>query len=243
MTKPTKIGVGIGVAAACCLALGALGSGTTRVLWTWTACACVVAAAAYLLNRPAWLGKRDGRRSLRALPLLPYLLAFRIACALMRWWRGGDAPTLVAPGLWVAGRIDARTLPRSVAHVVDLVAEYPAPRAVRALSGYHGFPLLDGGFPPDERAFLAFVADLLAAGGDVLVHCDSGRGRAPTVAAAVLIARGMAHDPRAAVALIRARRPVAAPTRSDLAFLDRVLPGLRGLTADRSDGMLRSDAR
>ncbi len=244
MTKPVKIGAGIGVAGLCCLVPAAAGGGIARVLWTWTALSCFAACAAYLRNRPGWLGKRDGARTLRALPLLPYLVAFRIACALMRWWRGGDAPTLVAPGLWVGGRIDTRTLPRGVQVVVDLVAEYPEPRALRTRAGYRGFPLLDGGFPPDAPAFVALIAELAAVDGDILVHCDSGRGRAPTVAAALLIAQGKADDPAGAVARIRAQRPVSAPTRSDLAFLARILPALRRLAEPRPAATaLRHEAR
>ena len=73
--------------------------------------------------------------------------------------------------------------------------------------------------------------------GGVLVHCDSGRGRAPTMAAAILIARGLALDVASALAVVRERRPVSSPTRVDVAFLERVLPRLRAL--QRSDGALR----
>jgi hypothetical protein len=222
------VGSGVAVAAAVCLALAATTSGGARLWWTWTTLACVIAATAYLRNRPAWLGKRDGRWSWRTLPVLPYLVAFRIACLLMRWWRGDDAPTQVAPGLWVGGRI-AGPLPPGVTHVVDLVAEYPEPRAVRTLPGYRGLPTLDGGFPPNVDALLTLVDELATARGGVLVHCDSGRGRAPTLAAAVLIARGEAHDVDAAIERVRRARPVAHPTRSDRTFLAGAVPGLRAI--------------
>ncbi len=164
-------------------------------------------------------------------------MAFRIACELIRWWRGPDAPALVAPGLWVGGHLEARTFPAGVTHVVDLVAEYPAAAWVRALPGYRGLPILDGAEPPSPRAFLGLVRELRDVTGGVLVHCDSGRGRAPTVAAAIMIARGLAPDVASALALVRGRRPVSSPTRVDVAFLERVLPRLLGL--QRSDGALR----
>ena len=208
-----------------CIVVAVLSGGIVRALWVWTAIACAVACGAYLRNRPQWLGKRDGAASLRALVVLPYLLAFRVATRLMRWWREVDRPTCVAPGIWVSGRITA--LPSGVSTVVDLVAEYAPPRHIRRLPGYRSLPVLDGGVPPDTDVFLALVRELAApSAGDVLVHCDSGRGRAPTFAAALLVARGLAPDVTSALSAIRARRPVIAPTRSDLLFLDRVVPAL-----------------
>src|SRR5262249_59691733 len=122
VTKATMIALGIAGGGACC-GLGAIqSSGAARIALAWTSGACALAALAYLANRPGWLGKRAGRLTPRALVLLPYLVAVRIACALMRWWRGADAPAMVAPGLWVAGRIEARTVPAGVTHAVDLVA-------------------------------------------------------------------------------------------------------------------------
>jgi hypothetical protein len=49
------------------------------------------------------------------------------------------------------------------------------------------------------------------------------------MAAAILLARGLAPDVDAALALVRERRPVASPTRVDLAFLRAVSPALRDL--------------
>lgn len=229
VTKPNKIAAGIGAAGLVCGALAVASGGLARVLAVWTALACATACIAYVRNRPQWLGKRDGGPSVRALVLLPYLIAFRIACRLMRWWRGADRPTEVAPGIWVSGRIRARDLPRGVTRVVDLVAEYAADPVVRGLAGYRSLPVLDGGVPPDADAFVALVRELAEGPGEVLVHCDSGRGRAPTFAAALLVVRGLAPDVPSAFTVLRARRGVVAPTRSDLAFLDRVAPRLRPL--------------
>ena len=223
------IALGIAVAGAGCGALAVESSGLVRAAWAWTAGSCAIASAAYLLNRPAWLGKRSGRLAPRALVLLPYLVAFRIACAIIRSVRTPDVPTEILPGLWIAGRVDARSFPAGVSHVVDLVAEYDAPAWERALPGYRALPVLDGGQPPSARAFLDVVRDLRDVGDGVLVHCDSGRGRAPTMAAAILIARGVARDVETAIAFVRERRPVSAPTRVDVAFLETVAPALRAL--------------
>jgi hypothetical protein len=223
------IALGIGVAGVGCAVLALESAGVARFAWAWTSGSCAVVTAAYLLNRPEWLGKRNGRLAPRALPLLPYLVAFRIACALIRRFRPPDAPTEIVPGLWVAGRIDARSFPAGVSHVVDLVAEYDAPAWERALPGYHALPVLDGGEPPSAPAFVELVRELRDVTGVVLVHCDSGRGRAPTMAAAMLVARGLAPDVDAALALVRERRPVTSPTRVDVAFLRAVSPALHDL--------------
>jgi hypothetical protein len=229
VTKPAKIALGIGVATVGCVLLAIGSSGVLRIAWTWTALACAVAATAYVANRPAWLGKRGGRQTARAVVVWPYLTAFRIACGLMRRWRGGDAPTCVAPGVWVAGRIGIGALPPDVVYVVDLVSEYPARRAVRARPGYRNLPVLDGAVPDDPDAVLDLLRELAQVPGDVLVHCDSGRGRAPTFAAALLVVRGLATDVDAALRTICARRPASAPTRVDLAFLASLAPALRAI--------------
>ena len=229
MTKPTKIALGIGVAGAYCAGEAIASSGAARVAWAWTAASCAVATGVYLANRPEWLGKRVGRLMPRALLILPYLVAFRIAIELIRWWRDPDEPSLVSPGLWVGGRLDAGTFPPGISHVVDLVAEYPAPAWVRALPGYRNLPILDGAEPPSREAFLDVIRDLRDVTGGVLVHCDSGRGRAPTMAAALLIARGLAPDVDSALALVRSGRPVSSPTGVDVAFLHTVMPSLLAL--------------
>jgi protein-tyrosine phosphatase len=235
VTKPAKIAAGIGVAALGCGLVALVTSGIVRVAAVWTTVACVIACVAYVRNRPAWLGKQDGRLGPRAILVLPYLVAFRIACAIMRRARPADGPTQVAPGVWVGGRVAAASLPPHTGYVVDLVAEYPADPAVRALRGYRSLPVLDGGYPASMPAFLSMMAELARArDGAVVVHCDSGRGRAPTIAAALLVARGLVPDVRAALDAIRAVRPVVAPTRSDRAFLARVEPELQRLARETS---------
>jgi hypothetical protein len=65
---------------------------------------------------------------------------------------------------------------------------------------------------PDVDGAVALVDELLGhldAGRTVLAHCGAGIGRAGTVAAAVLIARGAAPDD--AVAVVAASRPSAGP--------------------------------
>jgi hypothetical protein len=223
MTKPAWIALGVGVAGATCAVVGALASGAPRGLAWWTAGACLAVALAYATNRPGIFGKRDGRLApLRTLVLLPYVVAFRIACELMRWLRVAPSWEEVAPGIYVGSRVDPGDLPPDLELIVDLTCEIPEPARVRAHPGYRCVPVLDGAAPPDDEAFLRLLAEVRAASGGVLFHCESGRGRAPTAAALALIARGVASDPPAALELVRKGRPSAAPTRVDLEFIERI---------------------
>ena len=122
--------------------------------------------------------------------------------------------------------MDAPELPPGLDLVVDLTCEWSAPRRVRALPGYRCLPVLDGSTPPDDDAFLGLLEEILATPGGVYVHCEEGRGRAPTLAAALLLARGIVSDVDAAIELVRKARPAARPTRTDRGFLQRVAPRL-----------------
>src|SRR4029077_11679031 len=52
------------------------------------------------------------------------------------------------------------------------------------------------------------------------------RARAPPTRRAILIARGVARDVETAIAFVRERRPVSAPTRVDAAVLETAAPAL-----------------
>ena len=58
--------------------------------------------------------------------------------------------------------------------------------------------------------------------GGVYIHCEEGKGRAPTVAAVALLARGVVGEPDAALEIVRKGRPATKPTSSDLRFLERM---------------------
>ena len=61
MTKPRILAIAIAVAGlVAALAAGSAG-GAGRWLLAWIAVSCAGVSVSYLANRPAWLGKRDGR--------------------------------------------------------------------------------------------------------------------------------------------------------------------------------------
>src|SRR5262249_39640038 len=71
---------------------------------------------------------------------------------------------------------------------------------------YLCLPTLDN-TAPEEGAVREMVAVLAGTTSAVYIHCAAGHGRSATVAAAVLLARGLASDVKEAEALLRKARP------------------------------------
>ncbi len=143
-----------------------------------------------------------------------------------------------APGRWAAGRSldsdvrlreDVEALARihgakllvtlverlELAELGDLRAE-----ARRARVAWVHFPIPDMWVPSDVAATRRLVGRMLRTlerGDAVVVHCWGGLGRAGTIAAACLVARGT--PPRAAIAAVRAARPGAVQTDAQEQFV------------------------
>jgi len=191
-------------------------------LWLlWPAVSFFVVAVAYLGAGPGPFGKRkNGTIAPWALiALLPYT-----CLAWLTWWiarasRWEAACSLVAPNLWIGRRPAARDLPpAAVILMVDLTCELWEPRRARRLPGYLCVPTLDYGLPP-LQTLSSLVGRIAAADGVVLIHCAEGHGRSAAVAAAVLVARGLAPDLPAAerqLALARPRVRINADQRRGL---------------------------
>lgn len=228
MTKCTALAIGIGTGGAVFFAAGLATDGLFRVLAWWVTLACALSAFAYLTNRPGVYGKRDGRLvPWRAIATLPFLFAYGVAATIRTYARNYPAWNEVVPGLFVGGRVAAADLPPGTAQVIDFTSEVPAPADIRSRSGYRGHPVLDGGWPPDEMSFTALARELAETSVPLYLHCISGRGRAPTAAAAVLLARGTAGDVATAVELVKKGRPATSLTATDIAFLERIASKLR----------------
>jgi hypothetical protein len=181
--------------------------GSAGALMMWLGLSLVTVGLAYTLGRPQLFGKRsDGTfHPLGLVVHAPYLLA---ALAAWQWRRRReeDAWNEVSPGIFV-GRMAAHSeLPPGTALVVDMTCELVPPRRVRA-GNYRCLPTLDG-TAPERVAFAALVKEVAAFEGPVFIHCAAGRGRSATLAAAVLIARGLAPDAATAETMMKARRKV-----------------------------------
>src|SRR5207253_2722028 len=94
--------------------------------------------------------RRDGRLATRSvILLLPYLLPTWLAWHCFRLLSREACCNEVTPGLWLGRRAFDRELPPGIGLVIDLTAEFAAPRGVRSGREYHCVPTLDA-TAPDE---------------------------------------------------------------------------------------------
>lgn len=226
MLKPAKIALGLALAATA-LGISAIMARSlpAAALLGWTAIACALTAWAYATNQPAIHGKRAGRLGWRSLATLPFLACYRLACPLLHAiHHHNERLTHIGSGIHVGGRLLPADLPEGKPAILDLTAEVNEHPEIRCLPGYRQLAALDGHLPRDED-LLATLRSLARVTAPVVIHCESGRGRAPTVAAALLMMRGMAFSIEEALERVGARR-IIAPTRSDRLALERLMPRL-----------------
>jgi protein tyrosine phosphatase (PTP) superfamily phosphohydrolase (DUF442 family) len=131
----------------------------------------------------------------------------------------------ITPQLHVGGQYRRRGWPRlasrGITAVVDLRIEFDDNDAGIAPPRYLYLPTVDDHAPTLEqlRAGAAFMAEEIGRGGGVYVHCGSGIGRAPTMAAAYLVGTGLTPDQ--AWARIRTVRPFIRPKPAQVAQVER----------------------
>ena len=139
----------------------------------------------------------------------------------------------VTPQLFVGsqyGRRGKRVLERAgINGDVNLRIEFDDAAHGLALDEYCHLPTVDETAPSIEhlQEGVVFIRDVLAAGGKVYIHCAGGVGRAPTMAAAYLMAEdGLSLDE--ALALIAKGRPfvdVLPPQMEQLRRFEATLQG------------------
>lgn len=201
-----KHAVTYSIAGGVLLGLGVSFGGWAYLL-IWPSVACLLIGVAYAGAGAGVFGKRrDG-----SLPwwswglLLPYL-AF--TWSLWKLKRKISKETLydeVAPGLWVGRRVLGSELPEGTGVVVDVTCEFAEPGSVLARCEYLSLPVLNYSVPGRE-ALVALVEDLAGRDG-VYIHCAQGHGRSATVAAALLLRRGLAATAEDAVDMVVRVRP------------------------------------
>jgi predicted protein tyrosine phosphatase len=131
----------------------------------------------------------------------------------------------VTPHLYVGGQINARgwrwLAARGLTADVNLRSEFDDAAHGVAPQAYLWLPIPDDHAPSMQQLCTGvdFIQRIIAAGGKVYVHCASGVGRAPTLAAAYLISTGLSPDQ--AWELIRRTRPFIKPTPPQLAAIER----------------------
>jgi protein-tyrosine phosphatase len=203
-----------------CLLLLAYTEPRNEWLIVWMSANCWWVSLAYLLNRPGLLGKKTtGRMSASAsIFLLPYYLLSWILWRLQTGLTREPKISQVAPGLWIGGRVGLQQLPGGIVQVIDLAAEFPEIRHVVESTQYISIPVLDGISPPVDS--LVNVAEQFAKStSPIYVHCALGHGRSATMAAGILLLRGMAASVAEAELIICAARPKIRLNRNQKATL------------------------
>jgi protein-tyrosine phosphatase len=205
------------------VALG-VGLGGVALILLWPGVSFGVLGTAYAGLGACVLGKQlDGRMAWWAVVLmLPYLLLTWAVWHLQRRMSKEACCNEVVPGLWVGRRPYAKEVPPDVGLVVDLTAEFPEPRGVRAGKSYVCLPILDASIPGEE-ALRGLIETVAAWRGRTYLHCALGHGRSAMVAAGVLVKRGIAENVRQAVKIVRQARPGARLKRPQWQLLEKIM--------------------
>jgi protein-tyrosine phosphatase len=182
--------------------------------WTlplfWPCASLALVGTAHFGAGAGVFGKRpDGSLAASSVVmLLPYLGYLRLRSKVIRNIRPEDPYNQLLPEIYIGRRLATSEYPPDVSFVVDLTCEFDEPQAVRRLGSYRSLPILDGSTPPMQAA-LGLVAEIKGHNGGVYIHCARGHGRTGTMAAFLLLAKGVAPHPEAAISLVRSVRPGA----------------------------------
>ncbi|MGQ9786459.1 MAG: protein-tyrosine phosphatase family protein [Anaerolineae bacterium] len=146
---------------------------------------------------------------------------------LFMWTMGHEVERYcrITPQLWLGGQMRARgwrwLMARGVTAIVNLRAKHDDRVHQVPADAYLWLPTEDDRAPAPEHfhAGVQFIHRVVAQGGAVYVHCASGVGRAPTLAAAYLVSTGMSLEQ--ALETIRRVRPFIKLTPEQLSALRR----------------------
>jgi hypothetical protein len=206
--RPAK-SIAFWVAAAACTTIAAiLGGGWAILLWPALVYAAI--AIGYMGVGARVLGKRaDGTRSpLVHAVMLPYIGVAWLIWRAVRRRKRIEPYDRIGPGILVSRRLYPHELPAGLALIVDFSAEFDEPRGVREAAPYLATSVLDGALPRLGE-YLELVDRLAMVEGEMLLHCAAGHGRSATVAAGVLLRRGVVGTAEEAVAVLDHARPTA----------------------------------
>jgi protein tyrosine phosphatase (PTP) superfamily phosphohydrolase (DUF442 family) len=149
------------------------------------------------------------------------------------------AVSQITPQIHVGGQYRRRGWPRLAARgvtaVINMRVEFDDRAAGIAPPRYLHLPTVDDHAPEMEllQAGVAFMADEIARGGAVYVHCKSGVGRAATMAVAYFVAQGLSLEQ--AGARILQVRPFVRPTSVQVEQLERFAAQFNSTTRGTSD--------
>jgi len=195
------------------LLAGAITLGPWARVLLWPGGSVLAVGVAYLRIGgfgPGVFGKRlDGRlRWPNVALLLPYFVVAWTLWQLKSRIADENPYDEVAPGILVGRRpLTPDEFPSHATVVVDLTSEFSRSPATTSVARYECAPTLDT-TPPDDDALVGLVDALADHDGVLFVHCAMGHGRSATVAAGLLLRRGLAVDVQEAIALMKAQRPL-----------------------------------
>ena len=183
--------------------------GTPGWILVWPAWSVILVGLGYLGLGARVFGKRreDGTLSpWIVLLLLPYFAVAWTLWQLKSRLSAEEAWHEVAPGLRLGRRpLRSGELPADTRCVVDLTSELP--RALPELGlRYVCLPTLDTSVASDPE-LAALLERIEGEPGPLYVHCAMGHGRSATVAAALLIRRGLSANVDEAIAHMKRIRP------------------------------------
>lgn len=186
-------------------------TGWQQSLWLWVLVNTNLFSLAYWLNQPRLiLGKTPHGRvnPLFLVANLPWLLFSWLVWWLQQRFTPEAATHALGDSGWTIGAYPGRRVPSDRYDVVvDLTAEFPAPRVTDA--AYVALPNLDA-VALMRLPDIALLHQLgIGPQSRVLVHCAQGHGRSATWCAAALTAMGRFEDTQQAHAWLLSFRPRA----------------------------------
>ena len=177
-------------------------------LLLWPSLSFSLVAAAYAGLGPSLFAKTQaGTLPPRTVLMLgPYLLLSWVGWLALRALQGKAPWAQVAPEIFLGRRLEEHELPAGSALIVDLTCEFSTRHPARPARRYLCLPTLDA-TAPEAAAFRGLIEELRAVNDKIYIHCAAGYGRSATVAAALLIARGLAETPEEAEERLQESRP------------------------------------
>ena len=157
-----------------------------------------------------------------------------------------DTAPAAAPGVYVGPYLYAKSrgwLRRhAITHVINVTASAPCPFAAEGIV-YLRIAIEDSPDAPIAEHFaaaLAFVRTARSAGGSTLIHCQMGKSRSVTVAAAILM-QDAGIGWREALRRVRSARPRAAPNPGFLRALRRLEEAMAAACEEDGAALLAFD--